>query len=369
MDKYVFLCFLLSALAFIYKKSEEVSIGVKVTLYMVVFSSLAIIASLMGWRAISQTQGGIDTIVYKHIYEYLITPDYASVFSQRLEIGYALLFWISKNYLGNFEIFLFILSFLLLYLYLKVCSYAPNSVFSLLSSFLIALFVIDSFNISRMILSIFILFFILPCLQKRYYISAVAITLLASSIQMTGLWGLVIIAYFYCMYELFESKFSRFILFISGLFASYFMVYVFKALLFNVGYTHYLDQEGDASYLNYFYLVMLISLSLIFNIQQSLEGTIAEIALKILPTMFYIVPLYSAIPIAYRFNLFYILIFFFLIPFFCREGLKRILKNEIYAVPCILVPFMYFILKVSSYFDKSVYSALSWEILNSWYIF
>ncbi|HHX8394800.1 TPA: hypothetical protein ACVOYO_004634, partial [Vibrio alginolyticus] len=87
-----------------------------------------------------------------------------------------------------------------------------------------------------------------------------------------------------------------------------------------VGYSHYVDDEGGASYLNYIYLAVILFISFVFKFDKFVDETNAMVVLRILPSMFFIIPLYTAIPIAYRFNLFYILLFFFILPDLCKFG-------------------------------------------------
>ncbi|MCR9577567.1 EpsG family protein, partial [Vibrio alginolyticus] len=55
-------------------------------------------------------KGGIDTIVYQEIFNVLLNKDISSVNEQRIEFGYALLMWLSKSIVDNFNFFLFIFS-------------------------------------------------------------------------------------------------------------------------------------------------------------------------------------------------------------------------------------------------------------------
>ncbi|WBA07859.1 EpsG family protein [Salinivibrio kushneri] len=369
MIDYIFFSIILTSLGVIYKKNSSNSDEVKLVLNLFIVFSVVFLATLMGWRVISPTQGGIDTSVYKYIYEYLIHSNYSSVLDQRLEIGYSSFSWAVKKITDDFEFFLFLISLLMLTLYLHICKYITAGVFSALGAFYISLFVIDGFNISRMILSVFILFFIIPCLNRRKYLYSVGITLLAASIQMTALWGFVIISYYFVLYELTERKETRLIFFFSGLAISFVMVSVFKALLVNIGYGHYLNDTSETSYLNYIFLTVLILLSQIFDLQNKFTGTISETALKVLPTMYYVLPLYAALPIAYRFNLFYLLIFGLLIPLYCNYGYKRLIQLDVYAISIFLIPLLYFGMKVSKYFEVNVNSALSWDLATAWYLF
>ncbi|EPP2134690.1 EpsG family protein [Vibrio alginolyticus] len=371
MNIYIVFSLSLSLIALLHVKSKEYKKlnELYVVSFMFLFSMVVGVSSIMGWREITHMKGGIDTIVYQEIFNVLLNKDISSVNEQRIEFGYALLMWLSKSIVDNFNFFLFIFSVSILTLYLKICNVMTKNVFSIVSYFAISLFVIDSFNISRMILSVFILFFIIPELRKENYLRAILIVLLSTSIQMTGLWGLVIIFYYYFMYSLTNKKTIRFLMFLLGSVLSYGMVFVFKAMLMKVGYSHYVDDEGGASYLNYIYLAVILFISFVFKFDKFVDETNAMVVLRILPSMFFIIPLYTAIPIAYRFNLFYILLFFFILPDLCKFGVLNVKKLKLYYFPFIFIPLLYAGLKFFSYFQTSVNSALLWNVSNSWYLF
>ncbi|ALO33662.1 hypothetical protein CMT41_02240 [Colwellia sp. MT41] len=271
--------------------------------------------------------------------------------------------WLVKSISDDFSIFLFCYFFVLLVLYKNITQKLTISFFNILSYYLIALLLIDSFNISRMILGVFILFFSVVALADNKYLKAIFLIVIATSIQLVCAWGVVFIIYKYT-YEKIKNKKVFYTLYLSSLGVSYLLVELFKFILVSIEYGHYVvDESGTVSFLNYIYAMILIMFFYFTKSKFEIKNKITLQIFYLLPTIFYIVPLYSAIPIAYRFNYIYILFFIFIIPDMLNICISKIKSGQWGFLGFLIVVLIYIFMKVFNFFTRDIYAALEWSMV------
>jgi hypothetical protein len=338
-------------------------------LYLISSCLLILISSLIGYREISPMHGGLDTPGYESIFNLMQEGFFSSVLNQRIEKGFSFFLWLVKWSGGDFSVFLFAYSFLLLNLYFYICNKISFTFISISSYFLMTLFVIDSFNISRMILGVFVLFVSVYYLSEKKYFYSICYTLIASSIQMVCLWGFVFILYIYIFNKFKSEKLLKSLMYLFSLLLSFLLVGVFKTVLSSIGYGHYLNDDGGISYLNYAYALFVLIFYFFTNFKDDEISPVSHLIFRLMPTIYFVVPLYYVIPIAYRFNYIYILFFAFLIPDIFNVSLRKIKNKNYFYVVWAILPVVYTLAKSISFFNSSVNSALIWKISDSWYIF
>jgi hypothetical protein len=327
-----------------------------------------ILSSLYGWRVIGEGFGGLDAGKYKLAFESL-SVNYLEAMSQlRYEKGYATLFWFSKATMGEFAIFQFFYFLILLFLYKKITDRLPLSIYSLLAYFLISFFLIISFNLSRMVLGLFILFFIVEFLKNESYGKAMFVVFIASTMQATFLWGVVMVLYYY-LYKKISSRLVFFGMYLVSILLAFQLVETFKILLVYIDYGHYIErQKGVFSIGNYVFLTVVIFTYFTIQKNNNTISPFSKVIFILLPSMFYVVPLYSAINIAYRFNFIYILFFAFLIP-----DMFKVFTNSrmgfLGGFLLSVIPLVYVSIKVYNFYSRDVLSSESWEILDNYWIF
>ncbi|WP_171043869.1 EpsG family protein [Pseudoalteromonas sp. S2721] len=326
------------------------------------------LSSLYGWRLIQDGYGGIDADTYKAVFDGLSYNFSEALSQQRYEKGYATLVWFFRAIFDNYQIFQFFYFLIMLILYRLITREISKNVSGILSYFLIALFLIISFNLSRMMMGVFILFFVVYFLSKNNYKKAILVTLLSSLIQMVCLWGLVFIIYYYVLSKT-KSKSLFVLLYLFVIANSFFIVEVFKAILVSVDYGHYISKESEGfSGFNYIYAIYLSFIYYVFLKKDVVVNRVSDTILKLMPTMVFIIPLYFAIPIAYRFNFIYMLFFAFVIPdlfSFLKKANVGVVSRLIVAV----IPLFYVVSKIYNFYSRDVLSAETWLLLPSYYIF
>ncbi|MGP4987939.1 EpsG family protein [Pseudoalteromonas nigrifaciens] len=339
-------------------------VEIKIAFGILTIWIFGVLSVFYGWRLIDAEHGGLDTVAYQSIFNSLSQNFSEGVLTQRIEKGYATFMWLIKKINNDFSLFLFTYFFVLLFLYKKITHYISLNYFSLLSYFLIALFLIDSFNLSRMVLGVFILFLSVVALSDNKYLKSIFLVLVASSIQMVCIWGFVFIGYKY-FYEKIENKKVFYTYYLISLASSFLLVQLFKSILMVINYGHYVVDESDGlSLLNYIYAFILIVFYFLTDSKFKITNNITKQIFYLLPTIFYIVPLYMAIPIAYRFNYIYILFFVFIIPDILSVCFQRI-KDGSWGYLCFLSVFAtYVIMKINNFFIRDIHAALQWDIMN-----
>ncbi len=326
------------------------------------------LSSLYGWRVIEDGYGGIDADTYKAVFDRLSFNYFEALEQQRYEKGYATIVWLFRATFDNYQLFQFVYFLVMLSLYRFITKSITRTVFGLFSYFLISFFLIISFNLSRMMLGVFILFFVVKFLSENKYKEALLITLLSSLVQMVCLWGLVFIVYYYMLNKV-KSRLFFIFLFLVVIANSFLIVEAFKVLLVSVDYGHYLSKESESfSGANYLYAVYLSVIYYFFLRKDGVNNHVSDTIFKLMPTMVFIIPLYFAIPIAYRFNFIYILFFAFVIPdifYFVRGGYANVM-SRLFVV---LIPLLYMVYKIHNFYTRDVLSAENWSLLPSIYFF
>ncbi|EIU6790601.1 EpsG family protein [Vibrio parahaemolyticus] len=344
------------------RKSE-----LKAFVLIVVGLALCSISILYGWRYIAIGYGGIDASAYKIIFNKIDPESLYSILELRVEKGYGTLMWVVKSLGLPIHAFNFIFSFILTSIIFYVVILLPTTLFSLISVLLFSILYIDSFNISRMIIAIFILFVAAQKLKRLKHFQSFALSLLAASFQMVGGWGIVFILYTWAKGKI-GNNFKFFLFYLISVVSAFLIVNVFKFILVFIGYGYYVVDEVSFSLLNYIFCAYLYFIYYFFISRDDTYhiSTSSNIVFQLLPTMAFSLPLYMAVPIAYRFNYIYMLFFFFVIAEVLKWSTKK-LKERKYAIFFIgfLPPLIYSFLKLYAYFERDVYSAQIWLLDRS----
>ncbi|WP_322406954.1 EpsG family protein [Idiomarina sp. PL1-037] len=326
-----------------------------------------IIAVLFGWRDISPGYGGIDTGSYIKIFASLEANDLTTIFKQRIEFGFGSFMWLVKSFGLSIHWFYFILGFSLLILIFYISTFLPITLFRIVSFFLLLLLFIDSFNISRMILAVFVLLLSCIFLMKGNYLKSIFTVLISASFQLVGLWGLIFIGYIFLKRKI-KSKYTFIITYISLVFLSFVLVEAFKFLLVFIGYGYYIVDEPKFSLLNYMFCFYLFFVFYYFILpdKRYKAKKISVMVFNLLPTMVFTLPLYLAVPIAYRFNYIYMGFFFILIAETLKWSILKIKRRNIIGFLVAFIPSVcYCALKIYTYFDRDIGYAQVWAIKGS----
>lgn len=336
-------------------------------LILFIFASL-FLSAVYGWRYISIGHGGIDAINYKYIFDSLDSGDLFTIFEQRVEKGYAFSMWLVKYFGFGFNTFNFLFSIALLILILFISKLLPVSFFSLISISLISLLYIDSFNISRMMMAIFLLFISCYYLGERKYKESLFLTFIAASFQMVALWGIVFVLY-EIIFKRIRSKIFTVTFYISAVIVSFIATYAFKEILSMVGYGYYVVDESSYSLLNYIYCSYLFLMYYLFIGNGNNISSTSRVVFRLLPTMIFTLPLYMSVPIAYRFNYIYMLFFYFIIPDLLIWSIHQFKKKNLhYFLIGFFPPIIYALLKFLVYFERDIHSAQEWVLDKGIYL-
>ncbi|WP_429171552.1 EpsG family protein [Aeromonas rivipollensis] len=328
--------------------------------YFVAVSSL-FVAFLYGFRDIDSVHGGIDTKAYREIFLSLDISDASTFFNQRVEKGYVLIMWIIKSLGLNFSHFMMVFYILLCLFFYKISLFLTRSWTLVFSVLMLSVIFLESFNISRMSLATLVFFYAFINLTLGKKIKSFAYILFAISLQITFVWGGLVVLYY-----LFINKVSRqYRLFIHiGLFLlSFLAVQIFKDALSYIGYSYYLDvQDADIkpSYLNYIFIMILLLVNGLF-LKDKINNAISKSIMTILPSMMFIIPFYSALPIAYRFNYIYFPMIAFIIPDIYMASKKIKIAMPI-RIGIATIPIVYVLLKVNSYYNGDIEYLLNWKV-------
>lgn len=360
--KYITLSILISSLFFTFNSIRNEYYKKTFLVFVLIF--IIIVSYLYAWRIIDATSGGVDTLNYKYVFD-SITRDIDSILAVRFEKGYALFYWITKNIIGSsFNYFLFLYCITILLLTLRLTSLLSKRYSSIFSYLLISLFIIDSFNIARMIIALLVLFFCIKYITERKYFKALMITTIAASFQMVMIWGVILIFYDYFMRKI-KGRWYFNILLAFSFMIPILLIPTFKNILVMIDYGYYISSSESISYFNYIFVSILL---IIVFISKKHGGVISNIysekILFLLPTVFYVIPLYFTVPIAYRFNYIYMLMVAFVIP----DILHLIKTSKINTLTKMIftsVPILYFLLKYISYMLIDVQYAQDWLMLNN----
>ncbi len=328
--------------------------------YFVAVSSI-LVAFLYGFRDIDSVHGGIDTKAYQDIFISLDVSNANTFFNQRVEKGYILIMWIIKSLGLGFPHFMMVFYLLLCLFFYKISLYLTKNWTLVFSVLMLSVIFLESFNISRMSLATLVFFYAFINLTLGKKIKSFIYLIFAISLQITFIWG-----GFVLLYYLFINKVSRpYRLFIHiGLFLlSFLAVQFFKDALSYVGYSYYVDvQSADIkpSYLNYIFVMILLVVNGLL-LKDKIENVISKGILMILPSMMFIIPFYSALPIAYRFNYIYFPMIAFIVP-----DMYVASKNIRVAMPIkiglAIIPIIYVLLKVHSYYNGDIEYLLNWNV-------
>ncbi len=326
--------------------------------FVLVFSLF--VAFLYGFRDIDRFHGGVDTRAYQEIFMSLDLSDWNTFFNQRVEKGYVLLMWIVKSLGLSFAHFMVVFYLILCLFFYKISLHLTRNWVLIFSILLLAVTFLESFNISRMSLGTFVFFYAFINLSLGRIYRAIFYTLLAISLQVTFIWGGLVLIYFLLLNKI-KSKYRMIFHLIVFSFA-FVAVEIFKEILSIVGYLYYLkDSDIEPSYLNYIFVVILITLYYLF-LRGKVENRISVDIFSILPTMLFIVPLYSALPIAYRFNYIYYPMIAFVIPDIYKAT-KYSKNGRLVGFGVAFVPVLYVVLKVYGYFTGDISYLLVWDVV------
>lgn len=364
---YVYFILMIAFLPFGFRKAtQEVKIA-----YTILFLIVIIIVSYFyGGRLVDVSHGGIDTSNYRIIFNSMGGGDWFNdIMSQRIEKGYSLFLWIVNVLSGDFSIQLFLQSILILLLVWWVVIKATANVAILFTILLLLLLYLDSYNISRMILSVLISVFFFQYLSKEKYFKAIFFIFISISIQMSAIWCFVILIYYKFITSRIRNSYKVFVFFMS-LAVSFSIIPVFSKLLTVMNYGYYIvdNENNNISYFNYIYALFLMFFY--FSVDNNLiKNRISKVMFLIIPSIFLIIPLYMVFPIAYRFNYFYFLCFAFLIPDVIGLSFLYIKQKKYIYIISVLVPIIYSLIKIYVYFQRDVYYLLDWYFPMDSFIF
>ncbi|MEZ9500317.1 EpsG family protein [Vibrio lentus] len=335
----------------------------KCIIVMLAFILYCVVSFFYGWRVIDFQHGGIDTMRYRDIFNSTEGDFLSGVLSQRVEKGYASFMWLVKNTLDSFPTFLFLYFMLSLYLLSSITKKITVSGSSILSYILLSFMLVSSFNVSRMILGLLFLFFVVSALSEDNYGKAFLYACIATSIQSTCIFGFIFIGYKF-VYEKLNNKIKFYILYLISLASAFLLVEVAKSILISIDYGAYVTNiEGaEPSLFNFGYALFLLYVTYLASGNYTFENRVTNQFLQLLPSMFYILPIYLQIPIAYRFNLIFVMLFAFCIPDVLKFFSRRINSGNYFYVILYGVVVTYFVLKVYNFLTRDVYSALLWDI-------
>lgn len=342
------------------------------TIFIIVISAfIGTVSILYGWRHISLIHGGIDASAYNNIFNSIDTNSTDGIFEQRIEKGFATLMWLTKSLGLPIFAFNFLFCFVLISLIFLTATQLPFTFFRLVSVVLFSLLFIDSFNISRMIISIFILFFVCKYLSLGKYKTSILITIIASSFQMVAAWGGVFILYHY-LKEKNINKLGFFLLYLLATFIAFLSVKLFMVMLTSIGYGYYVVDESSYSLLNYVFCLYLFSVYYFFlkRDKDYNQSKLSHTVFGLLPTMVFTLPLYIAVPIAYRFNYIYILFFYFTISEILKWSWIQLKRKNVMMFTLSFFPIvLYSVIKFYTYFERDIYAAQIWILdrnINLW---
>jgi hypothetical protein len=336
------------------------SLYIKYALFMFVLLLVFVVASFYGYRVIDNNHGGIDTLAYERTFNSLNTNDYISIFGERIEKGFLTAMWLVK-YLGlSFNFFMLLFFVFLSAFYYRICNVITLNMFTIFSFTLFSILFVESFNISRMSLGGIICFCGLIEFANKRYCLALFYIILASTVQMVFIWGFLLFLYSFLLFKLPNRK-SRFVINLSMFLFCFVAVELFKSVLIIVGYAYYLkDGEVSFSPYSYIYLTLLLLVYHLF-LSDYVRNVYTKFFFTLLPTMYFVLPLYMAIPIAYRFNYIYLIMFAFVIPDILYASKKTKNGSSIMVFVCLL-PTLYTVGKVFGYFGGDIQYVLDWKL-------
>ena len=370
MYPYVYFPLFISIVFFSYEKlnNQFKTDELKVVCRIFLITASFLFSAFYAWREIYEGFGGIDADTYKAVYDHLSLNYFEALNQQRYEKGYGTLVWLFKYLFDSYEVFQLIYFLLMLFMYRLITKNLNGGASSLISYFLIAFFLIISFNLSRMMLGVFLLFFVVKFLSEERYKEALLFTLISSLIQMACLWGIVFIVYHYSLKKI-KSRVAFASLFFVIIANSFLLVQLFKSMLVSVNYGHYVAESTEQfSGANYIYAIFLSLVYYVFFRDRKCLSPLSHTIFQLLPTMLFIIPLYLAVPIAYRFNFIYILFFAFLIPdviSYWRGGESML----VFRLLIVFIPVLYSMYKIFNFYTRDVLSAELWVMQSSFFIF
>ncbi|MFL7040946.1 EpsG family protein [Vibrio lentus] len=362
---YILFCILISILLHVINVNFPFQVKISIR---IIFSIIVVfLATLYGYRVIDSSYGGIDTEVYQQIYNHIQGKELSVIFETRIEFGYSLLMWSTQAFGGEFSDFLVLNFLILIAILFSISKRLPKSIVSLCSLLLFSLLMIDSFNITRMVLSTYLLMLGLLYYVEEKKVFGCLVIILAASIQMTALIGLLFICYY--NFQNRYNKSYRLLFFLLCLGGSFLSVYAFKTILANIGYGHYINESNAFSLLNSILGLIIFSFHYLFLKNSGYAfSRHYKFIITLIPTVLFILPLYMEVPIAYRFNYIYMMFFAFIIPEQILASYYNFSNWRVFGlvIPIFLVSYM--ILKLNSFFSVGVYSAQLWGISTNWYL-
>ena len=297
--------------------------------------------------------GGIDAPAYKMIFEDAAIDYIPSLIVQFYEPGYATLVWFFSNYVGSYEVYqLVIYSFLYYTLFFFVKQIRPT-LYIFITLLLLSFMIMASLNIIRGIVAVFLGFYVLYFLNKNRFMLASFIALLGLSIHTSAIFLFIMIIFYFL-----HSKVSKvtyrivyFLSFFSLLLISFFILPFVLTGTRLEGYGEY--KAGEFS-LNTFLLALIVTF-LVFNRFSEFVRycSFNRVLIIVLPTIFFVLPIFYNYSIGYRLLLYYLPIIFMLLPsifYIYRFNLKR---NLVYA-PLVLALYLYVVIKIFIFFNVNI---------------
>jgi hypothetical protein len=224
-----------------------------------------LIAFFYGFRFVDRFHGGVDTRAYLEIFNSLDTSDWNTFFNQRVEKGYILMMWVVKSIGLSFAHFMMLFYLILCCLFYKISLHLTRNWTVIFSILLLSVTFLESFNISRMSLGALLFFYAFINISYGKLYKAILYSFLAVSIQVTFIWGGLVLVYYVLLSKI-NRKYIVFFHFLF-LFCSFIAVEVFKEILSIVGYLYYLQENDiEPSYLNYIFVLILLIINIKTNI-------------------------------------------------------------------------------------------------------
>ena len=319
-------------------------IYLSISIFLISFREIGVIDGII--------YGGTDAPAYLSIYNSANIAFLDSLLVQFYEPGYATIVWFFSSYIGGYEIFqVFIYAFIYgtLYFYLKF--FKPNG-YLLVPILMLSFMVVSSLNILRVTVAIFIGFYVFYFLFKEKFFKAFLISILAVSVHTSAIFLLIMLAFYLLFNKLGKINYwSVYLLFLALLFIASF--FVLPGLLSSHRLGVYNENEGEFS-LNTF-IVASIVIFLTFNRYKAFVdySRFNKTLIAILPTIFFVLPIFYNYPIGYRFLLYYLPIVFLLLPsiFYIYNPVLK--KNLIYF-PLLFALSFYVVIKIYLFFTIGI---------------
>lgn len=308
------------------------------------------------FRKIDVGLGGMDAIGYKTIFNNAGGNLVDSLNRQFYEPGYAVLIWISRTISEDYRVALFIIYSIMFILMASYIKYINFNKYSFLSIFLLLTLWLSSFNITRVILALFLGTLVYTLLFRRKIKSALLIATLATTIHTAA----VILFPIIVLVALIENRVKfkpKKLVFLIFLLTSFFLlaINIIDRIIIGTRYDVYLERaQGSMATGTYVIVAISFIISLFKFNNLNKFSSYNKTLIIILPVCLTLIPLQASISIVYRMVIFFLPILYILIPEIIRTFQLRSIKEVIENVPIKLGLFSYLIYRIYDFFSIEI---------------